>query len=529
MKIRALLSLIVLTALFALSGGRVYMLGAESVNAAYSGGAKTVDFATARGTVYERNLRPLTNSDIVYTAAARPTRAAAFELGKVLLYDEFKSVSERMSAGYPVTVSVNSAACQCRDIRIIATPKRYSGTFACHLTGYLDSEGRGISGIEKAYDSLLALNSCTFGARFACDALGRVLLGEEIGVVCSGDYRGGIALTVDKDIQLITEKALDEAEVACGAAVVIEIGSGEIIAAVSRPAFEPENIAESLADPDSPLINRAFLPFSVGSVFKPVVACAALENGVDSFEYECTGNVTLNGVTFNCHKEDGHGRVDMKQAVTDSCNTYFIALAQKIGAESIINTAEKFGFGKAVNLAPSMSSSGGNLPKSEELDSKAALANISFGQGALTATPLQICAMTAAIARGGVYISPTLIRGEVDAEGRLINEKKPSALIRAVSAKNAETVKGFLESVVKNGSGKRAASTVVDAAGKTATAQTGKTQGGEEIYNAWFSGYFPAENPRYAVTVLVENGGEGALSCAPIFRAIAESVTKLSE
>jgi len=528
MKLRVTLALLLLSGVFLLTAVRTYKISTEVLHAANSGGAKTVDVAEIRGTVYDCNLNPITNAGVEYTAAAKPTQKAVAALKKVLTYDSFKAVSERMLSGKPLTVGVNDASCECGDVKIVSYPVRYESVFACHLTGYLDSSGKGVSGVEKAFNDLLNSYSYTVSVRFNSDATGRVLLGEEIEVV-SEVNKGGIALTVDRDIQQIAENAMDEANVEKGAAVIIDIESGSLKACVSRPAFDPENVALSLEDENYPFINRAFLPFSVGSVFKPVVAAAAIENGIKEFEYDCTGSVMLNGVTFNCHEENGHGLLDMNDALAYSCNTYFIALARKIGADNIIKTASDFGFGKETVFADGISSSAGNLPSADEIDSQAAIANLAFGQGALTATPVQICAAMASIARNGIYIEPWLIGGEVNSDGELTNRIYSESKTRIISEATANALKEYLLAVVEKGSGRRAKSESVICGGKTATAQTGKIKNGSEIYNAWFAGYFPADNPRYAVAILKEDGGEGALSCAPIFRAIAEAITELEK
>lgn len=503
-------------------------IGSNAAQAAGSSGGMSIDIASLRGTVYDCNLQPLTNGETEIYAAAKPTNQALALLKLSLPTDVFESVKERMSAGKPVAVRTSSVFENSADIKSIFVPKRYyENSLACHIIGYLDSEKNGISGIEKAYNSLLLQGSQAVNVRFSSSANGRVLLGEDITVKGCEIPKTGVVLTIDADIQRITERALDVSGAECASAVVIDIENGAIRACVSRPLFNQNDVAASLNKENSPLINRAFLPFSVGSVFKPVVAAAALENGINSgFEYNCTGSVMHNGVTFNCHKESGHGVLDMQGAVAYSCNTYFIALALETGVDSIIETAAKFGFGCETALADGIKASAGTLPAAEDLDSRAAVANISFGQGALTATPLQICAMMAAIARGGVYISPYLIEGEVDADGVLTKIKSYSERKQIVSADTAKKLQNYLLKVVEEGSGTRAASEHVTAAGKTATAQTGKSENGEEIYNAWFAGYFPAEAPKYAVAILKEDGGEGAISCAPVFREIAEQVAK---
>ena len=502
----------------------------QPLQAANSYSSMTVELATLRGTVYDCNLQPLTNAETELYAAAKPSGYSLGQLKGRVMPDVFDSVMERMANGKCVAVKIDSPIAENNDIKEISLPVRYnSDSLACHVIGYLNGEGWGVSGAEKAFDSLLAEHTSTVAVRFAANAKGRAMLGGEILVEGNEIPRNGIVLTVDKSVQRIVENALDGSDTECAAAVVIEVESGAVRACVSRPAFNQNDLAAALSNENSPLINRAFLPFSVGSVFKPFVAAAAIENGTENFEYNCTGSVTLNGVTFNCHKSEGHGVLDMQGAVANSCNTYFIALANLTGGENIIETAKEFGFGNEIVFAEGMKSSVGVLPEADELDSKAAVANVSFGQGSLLATPVQICSAFAAIARDGVHVQPYLVEGEVDSDGKFTRIKSYGERRQIISVSTAKLLQKFLEAVVKDGSGKRAQSSCITAAGKTATAQTGKAENGEEIYNAWFAGWFPAEKPKYAVAILKENGGEGAVSCAPVFREIAEKVAEIEK
>ena len=526
MKKRAAAVMIALIMLFSVTGFRMVNLISEPEQAANSYSSMTLDLATLKGTVYDCNMRLLTNSGTKLYAAAKPSGYGLGQLKGKVLPDVFDSVTERMSKGKCVAVEIDSHIAENDDIKEISVPDRYSDSLACHIIGYLDGEGNGVSGIEKGYNSLLSKHISRVTVRFESNARGRALMGGEISVEGNGIPKNGIVLTINKDIQSITEAALDASGCVRGAAVVIDVESGGIRACVSRPLFDRSDIAASLDDVNSPLINRALLPFSVGSVFKPVVAASALEKGVEVFEYCCTGSVTLNGVTFNCHKKEGHGVLDMQGAIADSCNTYFIALANETGGDEIIATAEKFGIGKEIVLADSVKSDSGVLPDVGELDSKAAVANLSFGQGSLTATPVQICAVFAAIARGGVYCKPYLAEGEVDCNGNFTRKKDYGERIQIISPRTADALCRYLKTVVTQGSGRRVQNDCVTAAGKTATAQTGKSKNGEEIYNAWFAGWFPADEPRYAVAILIEDGGEGAVSCAPVFREIAVNITK---
>ena len=517
--------LFLLVAMFGGIASRMLNITNTAQTVAASGSGLRFEVVHLRGTIYDCNLKPLTNSAKRFAAIAKPTQKALAALETELDAAQFRFVKEKMLAGEAVCVEVGSTDCDGKDILVVAHPVRY-GSLACHVIGYCGYDGSGVSGAEKAFDSLLASGNKTVAARVATDANGRVMLGEKIEISDSSAPVSGAVLTIDADIQRIVENALDSSGGGCSAAVVTHVRTGAIKACVSRPAFNPDDIASALENPDSPLINRVFLPFSVGSVFKPVVAASALENGVPSnFSYTCTGSVTHNGVTFHCHNKDGHGTLDMQGATAVSCNTYFIALALETGAYNIIDTAENFGFGKETKLADGIKSNSGNLPQT--VDSAAATANLSFGQGELTATPLHICSMMAAIANGGFYVEPYLVEGEVDENGNFIKKYNYTERKRIIAPETADLLQVFLESVVEQGSGKKAKSDFVACAGKTATAQTGRSENGEEIYNAWFAGYFPADEPQYAVVIIKENGGEGAVSCAPVFKEIAENVLTL--
>lgn len=521
---RVMCVLTAMTVSFAALAYRTADLCLQTETAGISNSGLLLETASVRGTVYDCNMKPLTNAEYKFTAIAKPTQKAAAVLEKELDKTEFEAIKERILSGRPVTATVGSKECGNSDIKVISVPERYL-PIACHIIGYTDYSGCGVSGAEKAFDSILSASEKSYTARIETDAHGRVFLGEDIQASDVSAPVSGVMLTIDRDIQQIVESALDSSGNECAAAVVIDVNSGAIRACASRPQYNQYDVASVLENPDSPLINRAFLPFSVGSVFKPVVAAAALEIGIGTdFSYECTGSVTVNGVTFNCHKHEGHGKIDMKQAVANSCNTYFIELAKKVGAEKIISTAQAFGFGREIVFADGMKSRAGVLPTAVEIDSLAALANISFGQGALTATPVQICAMYAAIANGGIYVEPYLAEGTVAEDGTVEKFFSERAGERIISQRTAEILKEFLVAVIEEGSGSRAKAENVICGGKTATAQTGRTENGEEIYNAWFAGFYSAERPRYAIVILKENGGEGALSCAPVFKKIAENM-----
>ena len=525
-KRRVLAAFLCLVALYAGVLVRMARLMITAVPASQSAAGRLVEIAQLRGTIYDCSLQPLTNNGTARCIAVKPTMLALPLLQNLLPPTAYETVASRLSEGLPVVVTVDAPVAGGDAVVNAAYPVRYGSRTAAHIIGHLDAEGHGAAGVEKCFDTLLTAAGSTVTARFCTDVQGRVLLGEPIEISGTEIPAGGVVLTLDREIQQIVEDVLDRSGYARAAAVALEIGSGAIRACVSRPAFDANDVAASLNDEDAPFVNRAFSAFAVGSVFKPVLAAAALTHGQGNFTWTCTGSVTVGGVTFHCPKSKGHGELKLDGALAHSCNTYFIALGQQLGKAAVTETAAQLGFGAAAPLAADWFPAAGTLPDAATLDSPAALANLSFGQGTLTATPLQLCAMTATLAQGGVRIEPYLIAGTRAQDGAVTPAAQPTART-VLSADAAATICAALRQVVTDGSGRRAQSATVAIAGKTATAQTGRTRAGEEIYNAWFTGFFPAEAPRYAVTVLVEDGGEGAVSCAPLVKEIAERITAL--
>ena len=312
-----------------------------------------------------------------------------------------------------------------------------------------------------------------------------------------------------------------------GAVVVMDPYTGEIKAMASFPSYRPDNLAQAVTDSENtPLINRALLPYSVGSTFKVVTASAALEQELPLDQvYECTGQINVSGQIFRCHRRSGHGEVDMVDAMMKSCNPYFIQLGLKIGGTSLLEMAKRFGFGEALPLAQGISGSAGTLPGESDLQNPAEVANLSFGQGLLTASPLQVTRMMAAAANGGVLVQPRLVLGTTP-DGQTLEREADVPSRQILSPEIAAQIQAFLIHCVMVEEEQHALPDNVSAGGKTATAQTGRfDENGDELEHGWFSGFFPAENPRYVVTVLAENSGFGNDTAAPVFAEIAEEIT----
>ena len=261
-------------------------------------------------------------------------------------------------------------------------------------------------------------------------------------------------------------------------------------------------------------------------MFKPFVAVAAVESGVSvNADFVCEGSLSVGNVRFGCYQRRAHGAEGLNEAICNSCNTYFVDLGRRTGAEAVLSTASAFGFGTAIRLTGNLSGAAGCLPTEKSLASPAALANLSFGQGELLASPLQLAAAYAALANGGLYNTPYLLRSLVDEKKNAYAEYRNEKNARAADAGVCGVVNEALRLNMTEGTGVRGCPGNVTAAGKTATAQTGKYKdSGAERLCTWFCGFFPFETPQYAVVVFNEDGSTAAQDCAPVFREIADAL-----
>lgn len=485
----------------------------------------TLEVSQSRGMIYDCQGQSLVNDSFHYMAAVLPNNESA-----AALRSQFASADlwrEKMNSRVPFLTEVNTDAVRGEGVEVFSVPDRYSMDYtAPHIVGYVDADGVGQTGIERIFNDFLKSVGEKVKVRYQIDAMGCALSGNGIEILQEGNRSDGVVLTLHKGLQQACERILSGAEVN-GAIVVMDLADGGLRAVASAPGFDPRNVAESMNNPDSPLVNRAFGAYAVGSTFKLLVAATALEQGVSPEQtYVCSGWLDINGQIFKCNQLAGHGEIDMEQAITHSCNCYFIQLAQQIGAQNLRDMAVRFGFSKADLLADTLQTASGNLPDAQQLENSAELANFGFGQGLLTATPIQICKMIATIADGGKLLSPYLVQG-IYLGGALQQETSFSAN-RVISEKTANLLRKFMQTVVVEGSGQLATPKTGGAGGKTASAQTGiYDEKEEEIVHAWFGGFYPAEDPQFAIVVFVENGQSGNRVAAPLFAQVADSLSGL--
>ena len=494
----------------------------EFSQAGNTGGTRTVTVGRTRGKIYDRNLRLLVDKGEKLIAAVTPTIGSLQYLD--IMSDRGYS-EEMINKGKPFVCQVNERVSN-EFIRSFSVPVRYSREqTAVHLIGYLTADGEnGLSGIERACNTYLKESSGMLTVSFEVDAKGRVLAGMDKYVNDSNfNSRSGVVLTIDGDIQSITEKALHNSKIESGCALVMQVGSGEIVALASVPTYDPDNVAESLYGENSPFVNKAMQQYSVGSVFKPLVAAAALENGIDpQTEYECSGLYEVGDESFRCYNSTAHGAVNMQTALEKSCNCYFIDLIMKTDLDNLLKLCRDIGIGQGDSLAEGLDTSSGILPDEELLRIKGELANFAFGQGSLMMTPVQMLKVYHTLATGNVIL-PTVMYGKMDSSGNV--ERSTSAVPqKLLTDGTVKKMRQMLFSVTENGNAYNAKSNMVSLAGKTGTAQSGVYKKGQEICRTWFAGFFPAEAPEYIVVVMNENGMGGNSDCGPVFKEICEGI-----
>lgn len=512
---------------FALAAGNYYRLAVQPPESALQAAADrsglTVNAGESQGTVYDRNMTRLTNAEYHYVAVAVPS-VLDREKTSFTACDRESFLSE-FDNGRPFAYECKKGTEEADGLTVFSIPVHYSDPqSAQHVIGYL-SEGRGVSGIEAAYDFILRGEGEENSVTYTVDGSGRVLMGNGKEVVRSTKDNTGVVLTLDSRIQALCEESA--CKIKKGAVIVSEISTGDILAMVSRPDYSWKDVDSAIESDDSPLINRALYSYSVGSVFKLVTAAEGIAEGWENCVYDCKGWENVSGQNFNCHKADGHGIQNMTEAIVNSCNTYFIKLSESLDPGRFRDLAADLGFGRENVLCGGMTASAGVLPTADELLVPAELANFSFGQGKLTATPLQINQLTAAIAGGGYMHRLRLIKG-LTADGTDIENEKAPQGTRVLDRDTAGKLREMMICAVRDNKDSKAAARGVHVGAKTSTAQTGRIgRNGEELCHGWITGFYPAESPIYAVTVLAEDGGYGNQAAAPVFREITKGLKKL--
>ncbi len=415
--------------------------------------------------------------------------------------------------------------------------------------GYRMGDEIGQFGIEKKWEQYLRGKSGK--QQVEVDALGRRIkvLDQE------KDVPGhNVFLTMDGELQKISYQSLKGKE---GAIVVMEAKSGAILALVSTPSFDPNAFARGISakewnkllqDRARPLHNKTIQGvYPPGSIFKIVLAIAALEEGVVTSRtpHFCPGFLTVGKRVFRDWKAGGHGVVNLHKALVESCDVYFYQLGQQLGIDRIARWARKLGLGKKTGIALD-GERGGLVPDRKwkfrrfgQPWDPGETPSVAIGQGYVSVTPVQIASLMAAVVNGGSLYRPWFVSKVESLDGKPIQEYGPEKIgSLSLKASTLKTIHKALEDVVntREGTGKKAHSDLVKVAGKTGTAQVAGMVGeiikSEDLPylirdHAWFVAYAPAEQPEIVVVVLVEHGGHGGAEAAPVAKKLIEQYFSL--
>ncbi len=383
----------------------------------------------------------------------------------------------------------------------------YRTAAAVHVVGYL-------SGRYGAQGAELAFNDELMGRRG----------GDWLAALRSELLRGApqgfdVHLTIDLDVQMAAALALGNRP---GAAVALDVRTGDVLAMVSWPNWDPNAFGEEapalLADPRAPLLNRAAQGlYPPGSTFKVVTAAAALSEGLVTPEtiVVCDEAYVISGYAVSCgNVPQGPGTYPFRDAFAYSVNAVFARLGVELGWQPLLRTARSFGFDAPIPFelptAPSRVVAG-DAQLSDTL-----LASTAFGQGELLVTPLQMALVAATVANDGLLPQPRLLAGVYDG-GRRTEGPPPARARRVLDARVAAELRSMMADVVAKGQA-NLGPLRAPAAGKTGTAETGRGTA-----HAWFIGFAPVEDPKVAVAVVIEEGGRGGEVAAPVAGAILQA------
>jgi penicillin-binding protein 2 len=492
------------------------------------------------------------DQDRLVTRLARLLRAGEAQIRERLARREgpFRPVVVRSDAGLEEVASLEARRLEFPNVSVDVVPLRsyplaaaaahslgrvgeiserqlQSKDFAGHKAGDLVGQ----AGIELQYN----------GALRGRDGLRRLVVnsrGHEVAELAREAPADGpsLTLTLDVGLQAAAERAFGGRS---GAAVALDPATGEILALTSIPAYDPNVFSTGIeaglwqrlaTDPDTPLVNRVIQgQYAPGSVFKIVMAAAAIEEGVVGRDtaFYCPGYLSIYDSVFRCNKPAGHGLVNLHEALAQSCNVYFYQVGARLEIDRIARWARRLGLGSpaGIDLPHEMS---GLVPSSEwKLRTlrvpwyAGETISVAIGQGQVTATPLQLARLVAVVANGGRLVTPHLVRA---VGGRAAPPLEPAPV--GLKPETLSAIRDGLCAVVnESGTGWRARLSGIEVCGKTGSAQVVASRlrqpaARETLPHSWFVAFAPRRSPRIALAVLVEHGGGGGDAAAPVARRI---------
>ncbi|MSN24418.1 MAG: penicillin-binding protein 2 [Geobacter sp.] len=533
-----------------------------------------VPVAASRGAILDRNGKVLVSNRPSFSLAVVPQEVVDKESLltqlSILLTLDRAEMSERWEKNmgrakyYPIVLASNITRDQVEiveenrlrlpGVEIEMKPVREytNGVLGAHLLGYIGEVSEkelvqkgyeeynpgdyiGKNGIERALENELHGNDG--GKQLEVDARGRVLRTISETYPSVGN---SVVLTIDSLVQKQAERAFGDQ---AGAAVAMDVNSGEILAFVSNPGFDPAlfsgklpaNIWKGyLEDKRHPLENKALSgQYPPGSTFKVVTALAGLQDNKinESTAVNCNGSYTLGTSTFKCWNKKGHGTTNLRKSLRESCDVYYYQLGEKLGVDKIAAASKEFLLGSPMGI-DLQNEKPGLIPTSDWKLKRfgkrwyhGETLSVSIGQGYVLMTPIQLASMIGTVANEGTIYRPHLVKRIVDADGKPLRETKPEVIGKTTFSKEAyRLVKQGLYAVVNEAGGTGAQARLYDVkvAGKTGTSQVVKMRdsklGTPYQYrdHALFVAFAPFDKPEIAVAVVVEHGEHGGSAAAPI-------------
>lgn len=506
----------------------------------------TVKIEPVRGSIFDRNFRPLALNLTVYSLYANPrqmsqeSKQKALKLLPKILELKSSFVKERLARDKlfiwvkrKVSFEIMSEVKELNipGISFIKENRRYytNNELAAHVLGFVGIDNNGLEGLELQFNKYLKGESGW--AKILRDAKQRDLLIDEEFIPAKDGFH--LILTIDETIQFIAERALDKAfqkHNAESATIIVMVpNTGEILALANRPTYDLNDFGKSdVAARTNRAIAHVYEP---GSVFKMVVASAALEEDIfteeDIIFCENGQYRVANHILHDSHE---HGNLTFREVIEQSSNIGTTKIAQKMGADVFYRYADRFRFGKSTGI--DLKGEVNGWLKDPSKWSKTSIGALPIGQE-VTVTPLQLVCAISSIANGGLYMKPFVVKYIKDSRDELIKEFKPEVIDRVISPSTAERVRLILEGVVDRGTGKRARIKGVRVAGKTGTAQ--KVVDGrysKSQYYASFIGFAPVDDPKIAAVVVFDNPHPsyyGGTVAAPVFKEMLVDSLKYLE
>ncbi len=503
----------------------------------------TVEIEPVRGTIYDRNLRPLALNVSVYSLFANPREMSQESKNRLLqvlpkLIDvDRKLLSDRLSKKkYFVWLKRKLSADTVKEIRklkikglgFMDETKRYypNQDLAAHVIGFAGIDNEGLEGIELFYDKYLRGEKGL--AQILRDAKQRDLMIEKSYIPARDGMN--LILTLDETIQFLAEQALEKAyrkhNAISGSIIVMNIKTGEILALANRPTYSLTHAS------DSPIENRTnravTFMYEPGSVFKIVAASAALEEKafIESDKIYCE-NGEYRVANHTLHDHGKHGTLTFREVFEVSSNIGVTKISQKLGPDLIYKYGQRFRFGMKTGIDLKGEING--LFKNPSKWSKTSIGAIPIGHE-VGATPIQLVSALAAIANNGVYMKPYVVKEIRDSYNQVVKSFEPQAVDRVISEDTAKRLNEILVGVVETGTGRKAMINGMRVAGKTGTAQ--KVINGiyshDKFYSTFF-GYAPADDPQIAVIVVFDDPHPsyfGGTVAAPVFKEVVENSLK---